>query len=150
MPVVIDGNNLLHATPQAKRRGDIRRQSLELVRRGGMTVTVVFDGPPPPGSPPVEHLGRVTVRYSGSRSADDEIVGLLPAGRAAADWVVVTDDSGLGRRVRERGGRVRTLAEWRRRKPGPSRRPRREAKLSPREIDEWEAYFAAGRGDEED
>jgi hypothetical protein len=147
MPLVIDGNNLLHASAATRSRDDVRHQVLEQVRGGGSTITVVFDGPPPDGSPAVEHLGRVTVHYSGSRSADDEIVRLLPSGRGAADWVVVTDDRGLGRRVRDRGARVRSLAEWRRGRRDPARRPVREPKLSSRELDEWAAYFAAGRED---
>ncbi len=151
MPVVIDGNNLLHSTPRAGRRGDVRRQALDQVRAAKVTITVVFDGPPPTGSPSVEHLGSVTVRYSGGRSADDEIVSLLPSGGAAADWVVVTDDRALGRRVRDRGGRVRTLAEWRRRRPRSPRRQvsPKEPKLSSREIAEWEAFFTSDRGDDD-
>ena len=148
MPVVIDGNNLLHASPGARRRDDVRRQALDQVRSGGRTVIVVFDGPPPDGAPAVEHLGRVTVRYSGTRSADDEIVGLLPSGSTAADWVVITDDRALGRRVQALGARVRSLSEWRRRGRVPVRRATNEPKLSARELEEWTAFFAAGRDDE--
>jgi hypothetical protein len=144
MPVVIDGNNLLHSLPGGGRsRDEVRRQALEAVRGEGLRVTVVFDGPPPQGSPEIEHLGRVTVRYSGSAAADDVILGLIPAGAAASEWAVVSDDRGLRDRSRRRGAAVRSLAEWRRRRPPPPRRARQEPRLSSHEIAEWEAFFAS-------
>jgi hypothetical protein len=152
MPVVIDGNNLLHSVPgPASSRGDVRRQALDTVRGEGLSITVVFDGPPPQGSPATEHLGRVTVRYSGSASADDVILKLIPDGGAAAQWVVVTDDRGLRESVRQRGASVRSLADWRRRRrPPPPRRGAREPRLSSREIAEWEAFFSNRLADEDD
>jgi hypothetical protein len=72
----------------------------------------------------------------------------MPTGRAAAEWVVVTDDRELGRRVRERGGRVRSLGEWRRRGRRSDRRTSSEPKLSSRDVAEWEAFFERGRDDE--
>jgi hypothetical protein len=150
MPVVIDGNNLMHAISPSGGRDSVRRQALEKVRSEGVTITVVFDGPPPQGSPTVEHLGRVTVRYSGKRSADDEIVDLIPDGKRAAEWVVVTNDRGLGRRVKERGGTVRSLADWRRRRPRKSAVRPPQSKLSSHEVAEWEKFFAEGRKDDED
>jgi hypothetical protein len=107
-----------------------------------MSVTVVFDGPPPTGAPGREGLGRVTVVYSGSRSADDVIVGMLPSGGAAKQWSVITDDRGLADRVRARGANSRRLAEWQRRRPRPVTRQRAESKLSSREVADWEDFFA--------
>jgi len=149
MPVIIDGNNLLHSLPTDQRdRSGVRRRALDVVRHEGTRLTVVFDGPPPPGSPDVEHLGRVVVRYSGSSSADDVIVGLLASRGRAVDWVVVSDDRVLRKRVRERGARVRTLREWRSRTPRKPRRSTAESKLSSREIADWEAYFSSGGDDD--
>lgn len=150
MPIVVDGNNLLHSLPSRHRsRADVRSRALELVRNESVRIVVVFDGPPPQGSPADEHLGRVTVRYSGAASADDLIIGLIPGGRAAAQWVVVTDDRSLRERARSRGAGVRTLAEWRgRRQPG-KRRGVHESKLSSRDIADWESYFSTG-GERED
>ena len=63
MPVVIDGNNLLHSLPSGfDNRSGVRRQVLEAVRNEKVRITVVFDGPPSEGSPVVEHLGTVIVR----------------------------------------------------------------------------------------
>ena len=150
MPLLIDGNNLLHSLPRSERsRADVRSLVLEAVRHERLQVTVVFDGPPPDGSPKVEHLGRVTVRYSGSSSADDVILRALPDGSRASEWVVVTGDRELGRRVRDCGGRVLSLGEWHSRRPRQPRKPAHEPKLSSHDIAEWEAFFSSG-GDAED
>jgi hypothetical protein len=149
MPVIIDGNNLLHNLPTDQRdRSSVRRQALDAVRQEATSLTVVFDGPPPAGSPAVEHLGRVAVHYSGSSSADDVIVGLLKSSGRAAEWVVVTDDRALRDRVRECGAKVRTLSDWRKRRSRTGRRAAREPRLSSREIADWEAYFSSSGEDE--
>lgn len=151
MPILLDGNNLLHRMPRGERsRSAVRTQVLEITRHESMSVTVVFDGPPPTGSLPQESLGKVTVIYSGSRSADDVIVKMLPKGAAAKQWFVVTDDRGLAVRVNDRGAKVRRLAEWQnRKKRKPPPRSRFESKLSSHDVQEWEAFFADGeRGDE--
>lgn len=151
MPLVIDGNNLLHSLPLDQRsRDDVRRQALETVRNETLLVTIVFDGPPRGGSPAIEHLGRVTIYYSGSSAADDVILRMLPGGSEASSWTVVTDDRELRSRVRRAGGRVRSLAEWRRRRSHPPRRPAHEAKLSSREVADWEKFFAAAHDDDSD
>ena len=151
MPLLIDGNNLFHSLPRSERsRADVRQMVLETVRYERLQVTVVFDGPPPDGSPKIEHLGRVTVRYSGSSSADDVILRVLPDGSRASEWVVVTGDRELGRRVRDCGGRVLSLSEWHSRRPKLPRRPAHEPKLSSHDIDEWEAYFSGKRKNDSD
>ena len=150
MPVIVDGNNLLHSLPSHKRdRESVRRKALDTVRHEGMNLTVVFDGPPPAGSPATEHLGRVTVRYSGSSSADELILRLLPSQGHASEWVVVSDDRALGDKVRSRGAAVRTLEQWRCRKTRKPKRATREAKLSSHEVADWEAYFSSGGEDRE-
>jgi hypothetical protein len=151
MPLLIDGNNLLHSLPPSERsRGDVRHLVLEAVRHERLQVTVVFDGPPPDGSPKVEHLGRVTVRYSGSSSADDLILRVLPDGSRTSEWVVVTGDRELGRRVRDCGGRVLSLGEWHRRKPRQPRKPAHQPKLSSHDIADWETYFSGARENDSD
>ena len=149
MPIIIDGNNLLHSlAKEEQNRDSVRRQALDVVRGGGMSLNVVFDGPAPEGSPDTEHLGRLTIRYSGTTSADNLILGLLRSGNAS-DWVVVTDDRALRDRVRERGGQVRTLNDWRSRNPRKRPHPLRETKLSPREVSDWETFFASRDDDTE-
>jgi len=150
MPIIIDGNNLLHSLPiQDQSREVVRRRALDTVRHEGVSLTVVFDGPPPAGSPDLEHLGRVSVQYSGGSSADDVILRLLPPLGQASQWVVVSDDRALRGRVRERGAQVRTLKEWRSRKPRKPRHLSPGPKLSSREVDDWEAYFLSEREGED-
>jgi len=150
MPVIIDGNNLLHSLPsQEQNRHSVRRRALDSVRDGGMSLTLVFDGPPPVGSPDPEHLGRLTIRYSGSSSADDLILRLLPGSGGASQWVVITDDRALRDRVRDQGAQVRTLGEWQSRRPRKQRRVSREPKLSSREVADWETFFASRDDDTE-
>ena len=147
MPILLDGNNLLYSLPTANRsRAAVRRLVLDATRNQRMSVTVVFDGPPPAGSPAEELLGRALVIYSGSRSADEVILSRVPAGRAARQWIVVTDDRGLGQRARQRGASVKALRQWqvRPRKTPAGRRV--EPKLSSREVSEWEEFFR-GRGE---
>lgn len=151
MPILIDGNNLLHRLPKPQRsRADVRAQVLEITRRETLSVIVVFDGPPPTGAPARESLGKVTVVYSGSRAADDVIIGLLPGGAEAKQFSVVTDDRGLADRARERGAKVRRLAEWRgRKKQEPPRRSTFESKLSSHDVADWENFFAGRDRDDE-
>jgi len=151
MPLVIDGNNLLHSLPSTQRsRDEVRRRVLDAVRHETLQVTIVFDGPPKTGSPAVEHLGRVTIRYSGASTADEVILQLLPKRSGAANWTVVTDDRDLRFRVRQAGGHVRSLAEWRRRRPRSPRRPAHEPKMSSHEVADWERYFATAEDDDDD
>ena len=117
-----------------------------ITRHETMSVTVVFDGPPPAGAAELgKALVEVTVVYSGSRAADDVIIGMLPGGAEARQFSVVTDDRGLADRARERGAKVRRLAEWqgrRKQKPRPSKF---ESKLSSHDIADWENFFAGRR-----
>ena len=153
MPILVDGNNLLHQLPRSERsREAARRLVLDRTRGQRQRVTVVFDGPPPPHAPEVESLGAVTIRYAGARAADDLIIAALPRGPAARQWVVVTDDRELQRRAREVGSEVRPLASLRADR-GPStpsqEKPRPERPLSARELEGWERELAGDRNDDD-
>lgn len=148
MPVIIDGNNLLHSLPSREQNRDsVRRRALDTVRQGGMSLTVVFDGPPPVGSPDPEHLGRLTIRYSGASSADDLILRLLRKSGRGSEWVVITDDRALRACASEQGAQVRTLKEWQSRRSREPRRISREPKLSSREVADWETFFSSREDD---
>ena len=150
MPILVDGNNLLHRLPGPSRsRAEVRRLVLETTRHERIAIMVVFDGPPPAGSPSEESLGSVKVVYAGRAVADDVIIGRLPTGRAARQWVVVTDDRGLAERARRRGAAVRGLAEWQRRRQPTPRRVTREPKLSSHEVQEWEEFFSSDNSEDE-
>jgi len=148
MPIVIDGNNLLHSLPPDQRsRAAVRQRVLDQSRREKISVTVVFDGPPPDGTPSAEHLGSVTILYSGKTSADDLIINRLPSGNAARSWSVVTNDRGLGARVRERGASIRTLTQWTSRRGAKVRpgKPRPKPPLRVKEVEKWEDVFNKGK-----
>ena len=56
---------------------------------------------------------------------------------------------GLADRARERGAKVRRLAEWQGRKIQKARPTKFESKLSSHDIADWEAFFAEGDSDDE-
>ena len=143
MPVLVDGNNLMYLLAAGDRsRTGVRRLVLDLARRERITVTIVFDGPPPAGTPEIERLGRVTVRYSGTASADEVILRLLPAGNAARSWTVVSGDRELVDRARNRGARTRPAREWAAKlPPSGAKTAARDRALSVDEVAEWERYF---------
>jgi hypothetical protein len=145
MPVLIDGNNLMHTLPPGERdRRSLRQRALELVRNEAIDVTVIFDGPPPEASPDIEHLGRLTIRYSGNQSADDAIVQLITSRGDPERWRVVSDDAELRSRVRRCGGGVISLRDWRARRSRTPRARPHEPRLSSHEIADWEDFFASG------
>jgi len=147
MPYLVDGNNLMHALGEGGSRETVRRLTLGLAHRERLSVTVVFDGPPPAGVPETEHLGRVRIVYSGRASADDVIVRHLSRTRQPRDWTVVTDDAGLTRRARAAGARTRRLGRWREKVSAAGAAPSgKDRELSPEEIAEWEAFFKARDG----
>ena len=149
MPILIDGNNLMFSLKDSN-RGAVRRLILDLTRRERISVILVFDGPPPDPSRPREVLGSVEIRYSGGSSADDAIIRVLRNSAHPKNWTLVTDDGELRGRARRLGASILSCSEWksrRRRNPQTGRRnPRRkEASLSPGEIEEWISYFDGGR-----
>jgi hypothetical protein len=146
VPILVDGNNLLHRLPLPQRsRPELRRLALDLVRREGMRLTLVFDGAPPPGSPARESLGRLTILYAAPRSADNAIVATLPPAPDSRSFVVVTDDRQLAARVRRLGASVRSLREWWPKLVARDPEPPREGSLSPDEVAEWEEFFSGPR-----
>jgi hypothetical protein len=87
----------------------------------------------------------VSVLYSGSRSADDVILGLVAGSKSPSDFTVVTSDKSLGDKSRHRGASVEKAHEFSRRldrraegSAGPSEKPSRESRD---EIDAWLAVF---------
>jgi uncharacterized protein YaiI (UPF0178 family) len=114
--IVVDGNNVMGATPDGwwrDRPGAVRRLLARvqcLQQRTGAEVVLVLDVPQP--DLPEGEIGGVTVRYArrrGRDAADDRIVELLddhPAGGPAGDVEVVTSDRGLADQAVRRGATV--------------------------------------------
>ncbi len=147
MPILVDGNNLLHQLPPARRsRAELRRLCLELVRREGLRVTVVFDGAPPAGTPATERLGRVTILYAAPRSADDEIVRRVREARDPRGVTVVTDDHLLAESAAAAGARTMKVSDFARgastklAAPTPAEeRPEPPPNVS---VRDWERWFS--------
>jgi predicted RNA-binding protein with PIN domain len=104
---VVDGMNVIGARPDGwwrDRDGAARRLLLRLQRaatRTDDTVTLVFDGRPPPDLAEGDH-GGVDVRYArrgGRDAADDRIVELVAADADPGALRVVTSDRDLAQRV---------------------------------------------------
>ena len=132
MPWIVDGNNVARGGERRK----VREAALALARAERLKVVVVFDGAPPPGSPEVEHLGGVEVRYA--RIADRTILAMLGSG--GRGWRVVTDDRELGRRAKELGAELVPTAAFLARVRGSLARA---ALDGPRvEIEQELAYFS--------
>ncbi|MBA3234798.1 MAG: NYN domain-containing protein [Chloroflexi bacterium] len=112
--LLIDGTNLLHAlsktkavAPPAALIGRLRG-----VIPAGVTIELVFDGPPERGLRNERIAAGVVVRYSGGRTADAVIltmiddVRLLDGAEGTVTLLVVTDDRDLRHGARLRGART--------------------------------------------
>lgn len=115
--LIVDATNLLYslrsapgAEPPVALIGRLRA-----VIPAHVGIELVFDGPPEPGS-----HGRIaaglTVRYGGSRSADELILALVAAAERPAPGsdptiLVVSDDAALRRAAMARGAAA-TRAAW--------------------------------------
>jgi predicted RNA-binding protein with PIN domain len=119
---IVDGMNVIGSRPNGWWRDrpgamrDLVGELDEFAAREGDELTVVFDGRP------FELEGeRVGVRFAsrrGPNAADDDIAGLVEGDAEPATLSVVTSDSDLARRVRERGAAVVGAGEFRRRLDG--------------------------------
>jgi hypothetical protein len=99
-----------------------------------------FDG----SGPRASSLGPLTVRYSEKSTADDSIVGVIGDSRAPQEYVVVTADQGLARRVRDAGAKtLRPDDFWKRFGPGTGQDSR--GSEVPVDVEEWTNYFGDDR-----
>ena len=150
MPVIIDGNNLLHSLPTPERnRADVRRRALDQVRHEAMQVFLVFDGPPPVGSPVQEHLGRAhgaILRRRQRRRSSSSNWFPRPADLHRSGWWSLM----IVRFATEPAARAPLFGRW----PSGAPRPPKatvayESKLSSHDIADWENYFSTA-GESED
>lgn len=144
MPYLVDGNNLLgrvlgQAPRTEEERAALVRELADRLRETRARVTLVFDGSAPQGSS-ARSLGPLTVRFAGSRTADDVITAAVEQAAAPRDWIAVTDDRGLADRVRSAGGRVSSVSDfWAR--FGASAAPDGESSTRPA-VEDWVEYFS--------
>ncbi len=153
MPVLIDGNNLIHALGGV---GDDASRVhlctlLAGLARGGEKVTVAFDGPPA-SSAAAERIAEfaMEVLYSGhGRSADAIITKLIAATTAPRLLKVVTTDREIRAAARKRRCPTTTSEQFARvltrtaaaKAPGQSEPPEKRHGLSAAQTDAWLRVF---------
>lgn len=142
MPYLLDGNNLIgrargKSRPSEEDVSSLIAEVAGRLRRTRATAVLYLDGGE--GGRPVS-LGTLSVRRSGSLTADDAIVAEIQRARSAREIVVVTGDRGLAERARAAGAQwVSPEQFWRRfgaaEAGGPSDAPARV------DVEEWMRYF---------
>jgi predicted RNA-binding protein with PIN domain len=121
--------------------------------RGGVRVTVVFDGQSmaaqqsrPPG-------GIEVVFSRAPQNADAKIKTMLSLEKSPKSWTVVTSDNSIVRYARDYGAKTIPSAEFAAKlgntipNLGPNRPTPRDTPMSPAEVSEWEEFFRKGRQD---
>jgi len=140
MPYFIDGDNLIghlrRERPETEDRAALVAELCDRLRQTRARVVLFFDGPPPDSR---SALGGLSIRFSGTVSADDVIVREIDRAAAAGEIVLVTADRELGRRARDAGAKTCAPgAFWER--FGRGRAPSSGA---PRSVDvqDWVRFF---------
>ena len=121
MPVVIDGNNLLHAAREADALSLFMGRSMicdtigRWAQRRNARVHIVFDGPAPHAAL-AQQIGNpaIEVTYSGAGiSADAVVIDLVETDSAARRLVVVSSDRAIVRVAKRRRARpIRSEDFW--------------------------------------
>lgn len=114
--LIIDGDNFLHEVRGTRDEGGVAWLLPRLAdwRPKNLGILVTLDGHPAPGESRRPRAARgIHFQHSGSRSADDLIVGKLEAMPYAnrARTAVITRDHTLQQRARTAGGMVRSV-DW--------------------------------------
>jgi predicted RNA-binding protein with PIN domain len=151
MPVLIDGNNLLHAAIEVEPEHPPGRTQLcdlmtRWARRTENTVHVVFDGPWPDPPRARQISGdEIDVTFSEDASADAVMIHILETDSAARRLLVVSSDREIVRAAKRR--RATTIGSpdfWQqvrrdlaRPEPEPSEPPAKQSGLAPGESDQW-------------
>jgi len=141
MPYLLDGNNLIGRARRTGRPSEADVASLiaevsDRLRRTRASAVLFLDG----AGGRAASLGRLSLRYAGSRSADDAILAEIQRSRASRDVVVVTGDRGLTDRAREAGARCLSPdLFWNR--FGTAGAEQSSAEPTRVDIEEWMRYF---------
>lgn len=141
MPYFLDGNNLIgltrgRAVPTAEDRRALIGEISDRLRTTRARVVIFFDGP---ADGAAASLGTLSIRASGSRSADDAILAEIARSASPREIVLVTADRGLAARARDAGARsIPPVDFWRR-----FGRPAGQSEPSSRvDVEGWLEYFS--------
>lgn len=163
MPVLIDGNNLLHAAGATDLAIRSSRVGLchalgEWAKKQNERVRIVFDGPPPRDAI-LEQMahGGVSVSFSGAGVAADEVlVEMIRTDSAPRRLTVVSSDHEVQRAARRRRCRIeeseafaRSVAiDLRRRTSAGDTTSEKPAGLTADELKLWLKAFAVDQDDD--
>lgn len=163
MPVLIDGNNLMHAAGATELEIRSSRVGLchaigEWAKKRQERVRIVFDGPPPRDVVLKQMAQRgVEVMFSGAGvSADAVLLELIRTDSAPRRLTVVSSDREVQRPARRRRCRVEqsdafaraVAADLRRPDANAERSPEKPSTLSEAEFKLWLEAFAVDENDE--
>ena len=155
MPYIIDGNNLIGASPDISLKdADARKKILHLILKfqenKNNNIIVVFDGEPDYSLQPGEMSKKFTVSFPqyGS-SADDEIKKILKGYNNCRDVILVTSDRELKSFAKDEGVRIINSIEfyyelkrvYRLNGKKEAKQKRIQTELSPSEVDSWLKIF---------
>ena len=150
MPYLVDGNNLIGAIPIIDIRDSSAREKLshllsQYQKKKGNSIVVVYDGPPPAGSPSELHLGRLRIVYAGPASdADSVIKNMIRDARSPDQWTVVSSDKQVYSYCRWAGAkamRVMPFYEDIKRMLESSGESLGKQTMRADDVDDWMAYF---------
>jgi len=162
VPVLVDGNNLLHAARGAEQTGPLVGRSLlcdalaKWARRRRERVHVVFDGRAPrPDLAKQIGTSDIRVSYSGRRSADAVLIETLETDSAARRILVVSSDHEIIRAARRRRAKAMRSGEFwtmvqrdlSRPKAKPAEPPEKRRGLTPPAAEQWLKEFGLGQED---
>ena len=152
MPVLIDGNNLLHAAlAKEPERPPSRSTLCRLLglwsRRSGEKVSIIFDGPAP-NRMLIEQISdsNVDVSYSGGGVQADEVLeNAIKTDSAPRRLLVVSTDREVANNARRRRAKtIRSADFWEklindlaRQKPEPLEPPEKMRGITPTETQRW-------------
>jgi predicted RNA-binding protein with PIN domain len=148
MPYLIDGNNLIGAERGGRASQDDRtalvRELSDRLRRTRARVVVFFDGAGDPLS-----LGSLSVKFAGTKTADDAILRELGRSARPQEVTVVTADRELARRARDAGGTTISPADlWKRFGTGDAPAPVRPHPMRV-DVEAWLEWFSDERNRKE-
>ncbi len=160
MPVLIDGNNLLHAAQKVGSGEHLVGRSMlcdtlgQWASRYKQRVHIVFDGPEPPAALAAQ-IGHAKLQVSfsgGGVSADEVVIDLVEADSAARRLLVVSSDRAIVRVAKRRKARpMKAEAFWLRVErdlarpwPAPMEPEEKRRGQSPDATDAWLDEFGLG------
>ena len=145
MPYLLDGNNLIdrargRGRPEDEDRAALIAELCDRLRRTKARALLIFDGAAPAGA---VYLGGLSIRFSGSLSADEHLLREISRSPAPGEMTLVTGDRDLARRARDVGARTMSPDQfWKRFGTDPGTAPKEAGTV---DVQDWMRYFSDER-----